>query len=447
MWDGFLDFLFAALPWVALGLVTVAVIVKNTKKKKGRVLRTVFLCLFIIVFISAKVFICFGGFGTGESADPEEFARYAEPVQSLAIPDGVRVVALGEASHGNSEFQQLKLDVFQLLVENEGVKAFALEGDFGGCEVVNRYIHGGAGTAEEAAAAIGFAIYRTEEMAELISYMREYNETAPEGEDLRFYGFDMQRGLHTYLFLLEECKKLGVSAAEIEPLVSENDWNPEYDYPQRQERFEQVKEELEAKEESDLGVHLADILIQNCQINSGDGSSNVGEYATLRDFFMKENTLWILEQEEKLGRNRIFISGHNGHVEKIRSYENMGSLLHEELESSYYVIGTDFYRTTCNLPLGKNGSRTIQTFYSYDPLAKAAKEAGFDICWLDFSKIPEDSSLKHFTADYIYNGSLGEGYNIIIRMIPRAYRVSDNPEMAYDSMIYVSEGTPTKIKN
>ncbi|NSG06382.1 erythromycin esterase family protein [Blautia obeum] len=40
---------------------------------------------------------------------------------------------------------------------------------------------------------MGFSIYRTEEMAELISYMRQYNESALEGEDLRFYGFDMQR--------------------------------------------------------------------------------------------------------------------------------------------------------------------------------------------------------------------------------------------------------------
>lgn len=40
--------------------------------------------------------------------------------------------------------------------KNNGVRAFALEGDYGGCEQVNRYIHGGEGTAQEAAAAIGF---------------------------------------------------------------------------------------------------------------------------------------------------------------------------------------------------------------------------------------------------------------------------------------------------
>ena len=61
--------------------------------------------------------------------------------------------------------------------KNNGVRAFALEGDYGGCGQVNRYIHGGEGTAQEAAAAIGFSIYRTGEMAELISYMRQYNES------------------------------------------------------------------------------------------------------------------------------------------------------------------------------------------------------------------------------------------------------------------------------
>ena len=112
---------------------------------------------------------------------------------------------------------------------------------------------------------------------------------------------------------------------------------------------------------------------------------------------------------------------------------------YEELEDDYYVIGTDFYKTTCNLPWGRNGIRTNQTFYFYDPLAKAAKRAGFNICWLDFSKIPEDSSLKQYTADYIYNGCLGEEHNLIIRTIPMSYRVFENPEMAYDSMLLIDK--------
>ena len=35
-----------------------------------------------------------------------------------------------------------------------GVRAFSLEGDYGGCEAVNRYIHGGDGTVKDAVSAI-----------------------------------------------------------------------------------------------------------------------------------------------------------------------------------------------------------------------------------------------------------------------------------------------------
>ena len=82
---------------------------------------------------------------------------------------------IGEATHGNKEFQQLKLDVFKIMVEDYGVRAFALEGDYGGCEAVNHYIHGDDGTVKDAVSAIGFAIYRTQEMENLISWMWEYN--------------------------------------------------------------------------------------------------------------------------------------------------------------------------------------------------------------------------------------------------------------------------------
>ena len=48
---------------MGMGLVTAAVVVKNRKKKKGRVFRTVFLCIFITVLLLAEVFTYFGGFG------------------------------------------------------------------------------------------------------------------------------------------------------------------------------------------------------------------------------------------------------------------------------------------------------------------------------------------------------------------------------------------------
>ena len=174
---------------------------KSKKKKHTAIRRIVVICILAALVLIGAVFSHFGGFGTGESADPEEFAAYAGQISEITIPENTRIIALGEATHGNREFQQLKLDVFRIMVEQYGVRAFALEGDYGGCEAVNRYIHGGDGTAKEAAAAIGFAIYRTDEMEDLISWMRSYNETAAEGDDIRFYGFGLQSSDKNYIFI------------------------------------------------------------------------------------------------------------------------------------------------------------------------------------------------------------------------------------------------------
>lgn len=198
-----------------------------------------------MLVIAVLIFTRFGGFGTGESADPKEFAAYAGAIEDITIPESARVVALGEATHGNVEFQKLKLDVFKVMVEKYHVRAFALEGDYGGCEQVNRYIHGGAGTAQEAAAAIGFAIYSTDEMAELIAYMRQYNETAAEGNDIRFYGFDMQRYAYSFQFLVEACKNLGVETADLEQLMNGESWSEEYDTAARADIIAGIQAELD----------------------------------------------------------------------------------------------------------------------------------------------------------------------------------------------------------
>ena len=112
-------------------------------RKKGKRARLGIALLFVAATaVVALVFSHYGGFGTGPSADAAEFVKYAQPVSEITVPENARIIALGEATHGNKEFQELKLDVFKVLVEKYDVRAFALEGDFGGCEVVNRYIHG-----------------------------------------------------------------------------------------------------------------------------------------------------------------------------------------------------------------------------------------------------------------------------------------------------------------
>ena len=256
------------------------------KKKRHFKIRYIIFGFLIVVLFSSIVFMYFGGFSTGEVANIDEFKECAQPVENLSIPKDKKIIALGEATHGNSEFQQLKLDVFKKMVEDYDVRAFVIEGDYGGCEQVNQYIHGGEGTAQEAAAAIGFVIYQTDEMAELISYMREYNKSALEGEDIRFYGFDMQRISYNFQFLLEGCMEFKIDTTSLEELVEGDNLNPSYDFSTQVEVLSQVKSELRNSGASDKTIHYADMLLQYCELHSistSDGSVlrlTVSEYYT-----------------------------------------------------------------------------------------------------------------------------------------------------------------------
>lgn len=420
-----------------------------SRVNKRRGCRAIALGFLAACAIVAGVFSRFGGFGTGPSAEPDEFARYATEVANLEIPEGTRIVALGEATHGNREFQELKLDVLQILVERYGVRAFALEADFGGCELVNRYIHGGEGTLEEAVGDLVFTIYHTDQMAELISWMREYNETAAPSEDLRFYGFDIQSYEHSHQLLLSEMRALGLDTEALASLGESRDQLP--DNPDRdlvEKTYEAARQQLEALPDSAdtrLALHLVDCLIQNNELGKAvDSPEGYG----MRDLFMAQNVLWALSQEEQRGCQCILVSAHSGHVEQTGSYgpddKVMGNLIADELGEAYYTIGTDFFRADVNLPKADR-SRMTHTFYSYDPLAHAAATCGYESCWLDFAGIPSDSPLRAYIDGPIMMGRVGDGFSPLMYVLPQAYRVKREPSSPYDSMIFVPYAHPTEI--
>ena len=430
--------------------------------------RKILIALLAVAIVVGCLFSYFGGFGTGQCADTEEFAKYARSVSEISIPAQTRVVALGEATHGNAEFQQLKLDVFKVIVEKYGVRAFALEGDFGGCEAVDRYIHGGDGTAQEAVdryihggdgtaqeamEAIGFAIYRTEQMEQLVSWMRDYNATANEEDQLNFYGFDMQRYEYSYKYLLEAAKEFGLDTKDLVKIWDEekNGFSDAYRPDENAEIFETVKQELIQLNDSltAKAVHHADVLLQNISIGKVINDAAAGN--VLRDKLMADNVCWILEQEQARGNERIFVSAHNGHIQRRNHYgtagKGMGNLLADKLGKGYFAIGTDFYKARVNLPKGKDHKRSIHTFFSHDPLAKASKKCGYETSWLDFSIVPDDSPLKPSITGYTWMGSIGEMYSPLMAVMPMAYRVWDSPTELYDGMIFVSNAHPIKIRN
>ena len=278
--------------------------------------------------------------------------------------------------------------------------------------------------------------------------MRAYNETAVPGEDLHFYGFDLQNYEHSHQLLLEEMRKHDLDTTELESLGELRERvSGDLDRDLVAATYEDVHQQLESLPDDDtaLALQLVDCLLRNDELGRAD---NAPESYGVRDRLMAQNVLWILAQEERRSNQRVLVSTHNGHIEQAGTYgpdaKVMGALLSDKLGDGYYAIGTDFFRAEVNLPKG-GGKRMTHTFFSHDPLAHAASRCGFERCWLDFASVPGDSPLRPCIDEPIMMGSVGEGFNPLMYVLPQTYRVRREPSGPY-CMIFVPYAHPTEIR-
>ncbi len=230
---------------------------------------------------------------------------------------------LAGCRHGDNPYEDYAKEVSEITipeqVENGSVRSFALECDFGDAALANQYVHGGDGTAKEAAAALEFHIYQTSQIEELLQWMHDYNETAAADEQLNFYGFDMQSYEASFHFLRDFCIANSIDTAELNRLFVENeDGSLLYTNGERIEILQNTQAALNASAQTDE-THFASqcltCVMQNCELGK-IYTTDPAQYNTLRDSYMAQNISWIADTEKALGHPCIYISGHNGHVAK-----------------------------------------------------------------------------------------------------------------------------------
>jgi erythromycin esterase len=113
-----------------------------------------------------------------------------QPLKKLIGP--ARLVALGEATHGTREFFQLKHRMLEFLVSEMGFTVFGIEATMPEAFDVNEYVLTGKGDPAKALAGLYFWTWDTEEVLEMIRWMRSYNADPRHEKKVKFYGFDMQ---------------------------------------------------------------------------------------------------------------------------------------------------------------------------------------------------------------------------------------------------------------
>ncbi len=133
---------------------------------------------------------------------PALIAAAAEPLPAFDDPAfgrmfdrfaDARVVLLGEASHGTSEFYRARAAITQRLVEAHGFRIVAVEADWPDAAAVDRHVHHRPARAGAAPPFQRFPtwMWRNAEVDAFVAWLRAHNDALPAAQRTGFYGLDL----------------------------------------------------------------------------------------------------------------------------------------------------------------------------------------------------------------------------------------------------------------
>jgi protein-L-isoaspartate(D-aspartate) O-methyltransferase len=157
---------------------------------------------------------------------PGMIAAAAEPLPACRDPEfgkmfdrfgDRRVVLLGEASHGTSEFYQARAAITRRLIEAHGFAIVAVEADWPDAATIDRYVRHKAGKALEAPfQRFPTWMWRNTDVAAFIDWLREHNGGREASERTGFYGLDiynMSGSIEAVLAYLDEVDPAAAATA------------------------------------------------------------------------------------------------------------------------------------------------------------------------------------------------------------------------------------------
>lgn len=378
-----------------------------------------------------------------------------------------RIVALGEATHGTAEFFRMKHRLFEYLVERKGFTVLAFEANWPAVEVADRYIKTGEGSAAAALREMGFWFWQTQEVADLIEWMRAYNSAPGGRKRLSFTGFDMEDGAAAATCVIDIFTRFGLPEAEVirrhyagtkemARLLGPADPGDARWQGEKAKLQTDVAEALRlidarratllnslAPEAYRRARQCAAIVVQA----SFPDAASEDDIRNARDRAMAQNVRWLVE--EAFPGEKIVLWAHNAHIATASHMAllptTMGQHLRRAFGDQMRVLGFAFDRGEFrSVPLRRDGRAPgapipIRVPPSRPNRAEALlRLTGLPRFILDLRAVPAASALGRWLAEPQTMRAMGGAY--VAADDVTAYGTSVLPE-AFDALVFIEESS------
>lgn len=367
---------------------------------------------------------------------PEMIADAAEPLPDINDPAFAalfdrfaerRVVLLGEASHGTSEFYRARAAITRRLIERHGFTIVAVEADWPDAAAVDRYVRHRPARADAEPPFQRFPtwMWRNTDVADLVSWMREHNAGIDDPERRTgFYGLDIYNMRGSIAAVLGYLDRVDPEAASVarERYGCLTPWQKEPSTYGRavlksgyrkceQAVIAQCRELLErrldyARQDSEGFLDAA----QNARlVAAAERYYRIMYYGgteswNLRDTHMFETLEHLLESRGP--RSKAIVWAHNSHIGDagftemgmVRDELNIGQLCRERFGAEAALIGFDTHAGTVAAATNWDGAMEVKRVRPShrDSYERLCHEAGVPRFLLDFSR---DEALRHRLLD------------------------------------------------
>lgn len=301
-----------------------------------------------------------------DAAEPFDAIETADLAPLLRRIGDARVVLLGEASHGTSEFYQMRERISRELIRHKGFDFIAIEGDWPDAARIDHYVRHREYAPSEWTAFARFPawMWRNTDVRNFMVWLRDHNTSLKPQDRIAVHGLDLYSLYDSIRFVLEYLDKVDPAAAKIarERYGCLTPWQSDpatygraalnVQYATCEEEVVGALKDLQSKREAYAGHDGERFLdaLQNARlVANAERYYRIMYYGSraswnLRDGHMFETLKALLAHHGPNSKGIVW--AHNSHIGNASATEmsargefNIGELCRKEFGDACYAIG------------------------------------------------------------------------------------------------------------